>query len=210
MHALKQEMVAVLIVKSAQELIIGTEKNKNINKRERHFGKKKPFIKSLKLPNLLYHKQSLFQSQCLSRCLCDLKLTAEFDDCLLIKMTTQTTKSKPMYCYTVCDAKDIISPHAKTSLLKFREYTTYYQTFGGGPEGGYFIKYIPPADDDGDWVFAGCWSVERTWGEPFSAVKMSLVAGFRYNSETQELILLNKLRTRITLNNQWRQATLNA
>jgi len=75
-------MVAVLIVRSAQELIIGTEKNKNTNKRGRHFGKKKPFIKSLKLPNLLYHKQSLFQSQCLSRCLSDLKLTAEFDDCL--------------------------------------------------------------------------------------------------------------------------------
>ena len=44
--------------------------------------------------------------------------------------------------------------------------TTYYQTYGGGPEGGYFICYY--TDNKGFKSVVQAAKVHRIWGEPFS------------------------------------------
>jgi hypothetical protein len=46
-------------------------------------------------------------------------------------------------------------------LQEFKRFWIYYNTFGGGPEGGYILN------GSGD-----LWYVERTWGEPFKATLM--------------------------------------
>ena len=50
-------------------------------------------------------------------------------------------------------------------------YTTYYQTYGGGPEGGYWVRefYNINGSDPRQEVY----SVERSWGEPFKVKKVN-------------------------------------
>jgi hypothetical protein len=69
-------------------------------------------------------------------------------------------------------------------LKKFRTYctkegtykTTYYQTYGGGPEGGYFLRTFYPLDNDAEPINE-LYSVNRTWGTAFTA---ELVDGVLY------------------------------
>jgi hypothetical protein len=118
-----------------------------------------------------------------------------------------TKESKPEECYSINDAKEFISPYAPLNLLQFREYTTYYQTFGGGPEGGYFVKRIP---DDitllGD--FVGCWSVKRTWGTPFVATKMYDVVDVKIKrvDGNYQISLVKLRKTKASLAQQWEHA----
>lgn len=46
--------------------------------------------------------------------------------------------------------------------------TTYYQTYGGGPEGGYFLNYF--ITDDGRKQLCEIAQVHRDWREPFRFV----------------------------------------
>jgi hypothetical protein len=71
-------------------------------------------------------------------------------------------------CYNKSNASGYISENAKKQLLQFKFNTIYYQTFGGGPEGGFFVKYT----DDTFEEIVGIWSVSRSWGEPFTAKKL--------------------------------------
>ena len=69
-------------------------------------------------------------------------------------------------------------------LQQFRTYsteegdykTTYFQTYGGGPEGGYFIKTFCSAQmwDSVNEVY----SVKREWGTPFVATKLNGTADY--------------------------------
>lgn len=50
----------------------------------------------------------------------------------------------------------------------FKDYSThtvYYQTYGGGPAGGYFVKYYE--SETGRINHTDIYSVERTWDTPF-------------------------------------------
>ena len=51
--------------------------------------------------------------------------------------------------------------------------TTYYQTYGGGPEGGYFLhRYIMYRDkNESDLILAA--EVHRNWGESFTINQLS-------------------------------------
>ena len=59
--------------------------------------------------------------------------------------------------------------------------TTYYQTYGGGPEGGYFIKrtYFKHGGHNEE-IF----SVHRNWGKPFTARPVRGVTEFVYEPAT--------------------------
>ena len=70
--------------------------------------------------------------------------------------------------------EDICGNHEH--LQKFKRHNTkegyeistqYIQTFGGGPEGGYFIQRTQMPDSARSWISA-IYSVERTWGTPFT------------------------------------------
>jgi hypothetical protein len=67
--------------------------------------------------------------------------------------------------YWSCDAKGVCTKK------QFQEDTTYYQTYGGGPEGGFFVK--EGIDENGDICIVGIWSVHRTWHQPFKVRKTS-------------------------------------
>jgi len=55
---------------------------------------------------------------------------------------------------------------------EFHKDTTYYQTYGGGPEGGYFVKVgEDPKDLNKAWC-AGVWKVRRHWYKPWSWEKL--------------------------------------
>ena len=56
--------------------------------------------------------------------------------------------------------------------------TTYYETFGGGPQGGYFVRTFYPIE--GEWKDE-VYSVHRTWGNPFTATK--LPGTLKYNED---------------------------
>ena len=107
------------------------------------------------------------------------------------------TKSEQVY--HMADAKDYINPEGNPHLQKFREYTTYYQTYGGGPEGGYFVRFIP--DEDGMPRWGGCWRVSRSWGQPFTARKMCDVVGITYaeDSNINTIRLVKQRRPRQTM-----------
>lgn len=55
--------------------------------------------------------------------------------------------------------------------------TTYYETYGGGPQGGYFVRTFYPTiciasnGAEGDCV-EEVYSVSRTWGTPFEIKKL--------------------------------------
>ena len=114
--------------------------------------------------------------------------------------------TKPEIVYDQGDAKDYINPEGNPHLQKFREYTSYFQTFGGGPEGGYFVRYIP--DEDGLHRWGGCWKVSRSWGQPFTARKMSDVVGILYSEDrdANTIRLVKQRRARQTMAQQWREA----
>lgn len=58
-------------------------------------------------------------------------------------------------------------------LQKFKKtkysYTSYFQTYGGGPEGGYFIQ--KEWNNEGA-CFATVYAVERTWGAIFKVTRL--------------------------------------
>ena len=74
----------------------------------------------------------------------------------------------------VCGVDALCGKHEH--LKKFKTYstedgdykTTYFQTFGGGGEGGYFLRTFYGANgfDPVDEVY----SVERSWGTPFVVI----------------------------------------
>lgn len=66
-------------------------------------------------------------------------------------------------------------------LVKYK--TTYFQTFGGGPEGGYFVKTYE--DAHGNKGACGIYEVFRTWGKPFRITKNLTRIGARleYHAE---------------------------
>ena len=82
------------------------------------------------------------------------------------KITTSIVcvKEKWEEVYCVRDAADV------TELPEFQQDTKYFQTFGGGPEGGYFIKYEPEDDNDLNQTLLvlGIWAVQRNWGTPWT------------------------------------------
>ena len=55
--------------------------------------------------------------------------------------------------------------------------TTYYQTYGGGPEGGYFLNYF--IYDDGRKELCEIAEVRRGWREPFRFVGRLPQVGLR-------------------------------
>jgi len=64
-------------------------------------------------------------------------------------------------------------PHPKFSHVKILNVQTirtqYFQTFGGGPEGGYFVRRITSSLPDVEDI-EEVYKVKRGWGEPFTAL----------------------------------------
>jgi hypothetical protein len=64
--------------------------------------------------------------------------------------------------------------------MRHHEDTLYYQTYGGGPEGGYFVKVKMGEGDDLN--CASCdtvWRVRRSWFQPFTVEEVKNVV-FEY------------------------------
>jgi hypothetical protein len=49
----------------------------------------------------------------------------------------------------------------------------YYQTYGGGPEGGYFVKVVQDSSEDG-YAFScgGVWKAHRNWFQHWELKKI--------------------------------------
>jgi hypothetical protein len=60
-------------------------------------------------------------------------------------------------------------------------YTTYYQTFGGGPEGGYFVRSFYPLN--GFDPIQEVYSVERNWGTAFKATRLNACLDYDPNGD---------------------------
>ena len=62
--------------------------------------------------------------------------------------------------------------------------TTYFQTYGGGPEGGYFVVYYE--ENNGRKGACACYEVHRTWGESFRITKNLTRIGARLEYEPED------------------------
>jgi len=82
-------------------------------------------------------------------------------------------ESEEVYC-VVSGVDALCGKHEH--LKKFKTYstedgdykTTYFQTYGGGPEGGYFLRTFYPFN--GSEPVDEIYSVERGWGTPFVVI----------------------------------------
>ena len=94
-------------------------------------------------------------------------------------------------CYSVWNGVDEFidgHPHLErfqTYRFHSTEYITcYYQTYGGGPEGGYFVQYYFD-DATGHKGCCGIYEVHRGWGQPFRITKNLTRIGARLEYETE-------------------------
>lgn len=108
--------------------------------------------------------------------------------------------------YMKDDARRYIDEDAPRNILWFRENTTYYQTFGGGPEGGYFVRVLEGEDGVPQW--GGCWQVSRGWFQHWKARKISNVVGIMYveDEEGAKIRLVKQRRARQAMAQQWAEA----
>lgn len=58
--------------------------------------------------------------------------------------------------------------------------TVYYRTYGGGPEGGYFITYYKEQGKCQSQGTVGIYEVRRDWGQPFRIVKDYSTIGSKF------------------------------
>jgi hypothetical protein len=95
------------------------------------------------------------------------------------EIETEEFEWEECYAFYNCDEiEEFLGAHDHLQHFKHRienstEFrTTYYQTYGGGPEGGYFVKVTLPLTEDGKAIGGGMrevFAVDRNWGTPFSA-----------------------------------------
>jgi len=71
---------------------------------------------------------------------------------------------------------DLVGNHSHLSQFKTRtdengihHKTTYYQTYGGGGEGGYFLHALTLEDGK---IVEGVYGVSRSWGTPFKCERL--------------------------------------
>jgi hypothetical protein len=64
--------------------------------------------------------------------------------------------------------------------------TTYYQTFGGGPEGGYFVVREVPTCATGCGCELSIYEVRRTWGEPWTITALPAGTTLQYEAANEE------------------------
>ena len=115
-------------------------------------------------------------------------------------MATDTQYSRWQTCYNKISASEVIpGRNTPRNLQKFLgTHTVYYQLWGGGPEGGYFVQYLT---EDHNRVL-GIWKVNRGWGEYFTPQKLPYAIGIEEQGD--EVRLINRKRQR--LNQQWQRA----
>ena len=63
--------------------------------------------------------------------------------------------------------------------------TTYFQTFGGGPEGGYFLRTFTSLN--GLDPIHEVYRVERNWNEPFKVERLNGSLDFRRNDDGDKI-----------------------
>lgn len=117
-----------------------------------------------------------------------------------IKMEPAHQYSRWHTCFNKIHSSEVI-PQEDTprNLQKFLgTHTLYFQLWGGGPEGGYFVKY---SDDTYETVL-GIWEVNRSWGQYFTPKKLPYAIGIEEQGD--EVRLVNRKRHR--LNQQWQRA----
>jgi hypothetical protein len=105
-------------------------------------------------------------------------------------ITTAKVVRQVFDVYNMCDAKDVCTKK------QFQKDTWYYQTYGGGPEGGFFVKEAIN-QDTGESYVVGVWSVHRTWHQPFNVRKTSWTdAEYEIGRamETPNQLVLQKLK----------------
>jgi hypothetical protein len=70
----------------------------------------------------------------------------------------------------LCGDIEHLQMFKRFSVYEGSYYTTYYQTSGGGPEGGYFVRefYHINCSEPTQEVYC----VERSWGEPFKVKRL--------------------------------------
>jgi hypothetical protein len=78
--------------------------------------------------------------------------------------------------------RDYLEKFKRTKQCK----TIYYQTYGGGPEGGYFVRMTLLPTEDFQ-VKYEVYRVNRDWGTPFSIEYLpEMMVETRYNDEQME------------------------
>jgi hypothetical protein len=115
-------------------------------------------------------------------------------------MATNTQYSRWRTCFNKISASEVI-PQEDTprNLRQFLgTHTLYFQLWGGGPEGGYFVKY---SDDTYETVL-GIWEVNRSWGQYFIPKKLCLAVGIEEQGDEVRLVK----RKRERLNQHWQRA----
>jgi hypothetical protein len=104
-------------------------------------------------------------------------------------------RDEGMEVYQVVEGVDELLPPT-TSLRDHSAYdrfrttaaskTTYYQTFGGGPEGGYFVVREVPTCATGCGCELSIYEVSRTWGEPWTITALPAGTMFKYEAANEE------------------------
>ena len=110
------------------------------------------------------------------------------------------TYSRWQTCFNKINASEVIPQENTPRHLRqfLGTHTLYFQLWGGGPEGGYFVKY---SDDTYETVL-GIWEVNRSWGEYFKHKKLVYAIGIE--EQADEVRLVN--RKRFNLRHQWNRA----
>lgn len=83
------------------------------------------------------------------------------------KMTMTLTEWEEVY------SVQLVTPTLWTEQMSsFWTDTTYYQTYGGGPEGGYFVKSFVGEGDNLNCAYHTVWKVSRSWYQPWTIEEM--------------------------------------
>jgi hypothetical protein len=103
-------------------------------------------------------------------------------------------------CYNKIAVSEVIPQEDTPRNLKqfLGTHTIYYQLWGGGPEGGYFVKYL----DDTYETVIGIWEVNRNWGEYLTPKKLPYAIGIE--EQVDQVRLVKRRRPRFKNRNQRR------
>jgi hypothetical protein len=78
-----------------------------------------------------------------------------------------TTKTIPGEWEDVYSVQPVTATLWTEVMSEFHTNTTYYQTSGGGPEGGYFVKTFVGDGDTLNCAYSRVWRVSRSWYQPW-------------------------------------------
>lgn len=104
---------------------------------------------------------------------------------LKFELAKMKSQEKTPYIHTILgeweevySVQDVSANLWTEDLPLFQDNTIYYQTYGGGPEGGYFVKTTDDYTHPGslsDTKIKRVWKVQRSWFQPWKIEKLDNV-----------------------------------